>query len=52
VTIGGFINLALSVGSVTALFVWCVARVLREPQEKVKHLSHVEPIDDVTIQDR
>jgi hypothetical protein len=28
-TLGGWINLILSVGSVTALFLWCIWRVLR-----------------------
>ena len=32
-TIGGWIVMGLSVGSVTALFAWCLWRVLSDPQE-------------------
>ena len=31
-TLGGWINLILSVGSVATLFGWCIWRVLREPK--------------------
>ncbi len=45
-TTGGWINMILSVGFVTALFVWCITRVLRGPGAKHEHdLAHVEPID-------
>ena len=36
-TPGGFIVMLVSVGAVTALFGWCIARVLRTPQE-TEHL--------------
>ena len=47
-TIGGWINLILSVGSVTVLFVWCLHRVLMSnpPAENVVEESlrdRVEP---------
>lgn len=28
---GGWVTMVLSVGSVTALFVWCIVKVLRQP---------------------
>ena len=36
-TPGGIILMIASVGSVTALFAWCIAKVLRIPQE-TEHL--------------
>jgi hypothetical protein len=45
-TTGGWINMLLSVGFVTALFVYCVVRVLKGPGSKREHeLGRVEPID-------
>ena len=45
-TTGGWINMFLSVGFVTTLFLYCVLRVLRGPGAKHEHeLGHVEPID-------
>jgi hypothetical protein len=44
-TTGGWINLVLSVGFVTVLFVWCIWRVLRGPKDPHK-LAHVEPIEE------
>jgi len=35
-TFGGWINMLLSVGSVTVLFGWCVWKVLRTPEETEK----------------
>jgi hypothetical protein len=35
-TVGGWINMLLSVGSVTLLFAWCVWKVLRTPEETEK----------------
>jgi len=32
-TWGGWIVMGLSVGSVTALFTWCMARVIAAPEE-------------------
>jgi len=43
-TPGGWINLILSVGFVTVLFVYCLIRVLRRPA-KDHTLAHVEPIE-------
>ena len=40
-TIGGWINLILSVGSVTVLFVWCIRRVLTT-HARGTDLAHVE----------
>ena len=31
-TIGGWINLILSVGTVTVLFIWCIYRVMTAPK--------------------
>lgn len=46
-TLGGWINLLLSVGFVTALFIYCVYRVVRGPGRKLDHeLAHVEPIEE------
>lgn len=44
-TTAGWINLVLSVGSVTVLFVWCVYRVLTAPKPDGQ-LAHVEPVED------
>lgn len=35
-TWGGWIVLGLSVGSVTALFVWCIFKILTTPEETQK----------------
>ncbi len=43
-TLGGWINLILSVGFVTGLFIYCLVRVLRRPA-KDHALAHVEPIE-------
>jgi hypothetical protein len=43
-TLGGWINLILSVGFVTSLFIYCLVRVLRRPA-KDHALAHVEPIE-------
>lgn len=43
-TLGGWINLILSVGFVTVLFVVCLVRVLRGPP-KDHTLAHIEPIE-------
>ncbi len=46
-TPGGWINLVLSVGFVTVLFVYCIIRVMRAPPPKPDHhLAHVEPIEE------
>ena len=46
-TVGGWINLVLSVGFVTGLFGYCVYRVLRGPGARADHeLAHVEPIEE------
>ena len=29
ITLGGWINLTLSIGFVTTLFIWCIVRVIR-----------------------
>jgi hypothetical protein len=52
-TTGGWINLLLSVGFVTSLFVYCVVRVLRGPGAKREHeLAHVEPVDESEADER
>lgn len=46
-TIGGWINMLLSVGFVTILFVYCIVRVMRGPRRDADHhLAHVEPIEE------
>ncbi|HRE05934.1 MAG TPA: hypothetical protein PKX00_10015 [Opitutaceae bacterium] len=50
-TLGGWINLLLSVGFVTVLFGYCVWRVLTGPK-KSHTLAHVEPIDESKIDRR
>lgn len=35
-TAGGWINMIVSVGAVTALFAWCIWKVLRTPEEREK----------------
>lgn len=48
-TPGGWINMLLSVGFVTVLFVWCVYRVLRGPGPEGgegHELGHIEPIEE------
>ncbi len=44
-TSGGWINLLLSVGFVTTLFIFCMSRVLRGSKADADHLAHVEPHD-------
>jgi hypothetical protein len=50
-TPGGWINLILSVGTVTVLFVWCIWRVIRSPKTGGT-LAHVEPVDESHTDDR
>lgn len=47
-TTGGWINMLLSVGFVTVLFVWCIFRVLRGPgaQSPDHELGHIEPVEE------
>ncbi|MFZ9682016.1 MAG: hypothetical protein ACO3DQ_02250 [Cephaloticoccus sp.] len=45
-TTGGWINMLLSVGFVTTLFIFCILRVLRGPRGEDRHLAHVEPIEE------
>ncbi len=51
-TTGGWINLIISVGFVTALFVWSLIRVLRAPASSDKHLAHIEPIEEDKTDER
>lgn len=50
-TTGGWINLILSVGFVTTLFVWCIYRVLRGPKDP-ENLAHIEPLDEQEADER
>lgn len=43
-TIGGWIMLILSVGAVTALFAWCLYKVLTIPEET----EHIHGFDEPT----
>jgi hypothetical protein len=46
-TAGGWISLLLSVGSVTALFIWCVWKVVTTPEEsKEMHGFEFETPDE------
>lgn len=45
-TPGGWINLILSVGFVTVLFLWCLVRVFRQPPVEGQHLAHIEPVEE------
>lgn len=40
-TFGGWIVMAVSVSSVTGLFIWCILRVLRSPEQR-EHLHGFE----------
>jgi hypothetical protein len=52
-TPGGWINLLLSVGFVTVLFLYCLVRVMRGPGARHEHeLAHVEPLDEEETQQR
>ncbi len=45
-TLGGWIIMLISVGSVTTLFTWCIYKVLSTPEEKEKiHGFEIEPPD-------
>lgn len=50
-TTGGWINMFLSVGFVTTLFVYCVCRVLfgKHPDHK---LGHIEPVHEDETEQR
>jgi hypothetical protein len=50
-TVGGWVNLTLSVGFVTALFGWCIYRVLRGPADP-ERLAHVEPVSEEDSEQR
>lgn len=50
-TTGGWINMVLSVGFVTVLFVYCVGRVLfgKRPEHE---LGHIEPVHEDQTEQR
>ncbi len=50
-TYAGLAFMLTSVGAVTALFVWCLTRVLggKKPPE---HLAHVEPVGADEVEKR
>ena len=35
-TLGGWINMLISVGAVTSLFTWCIYKVIATPEETKK----------------
>lgn len=43
-TVAGFLFMIVSVGAVTALFLWCLVRVFRGGR-KPDQLAHVEPVE-------
>lgn len=52
-TAGGWIILLVSVGSVTALFVWCIYRVLTAPTDPDRmHRFEIETPDVKADRDR
>ncbi len=46
-TTGGWINLILSIGFVTTLFLWCIWRILTAP--KSGQLAHIEPCNESEV---
>jgi hypothetical protein len=48
-TLGGWINMALSVGFVTTLFVWCIWKVIAAPgpEPHVHAPTNIDPGDQV-----
>jgi hypothetical protein len=51
-TVGGWITMILSVGFVTALFGWCIYRVLRGSPADAERLAHVEPVTEEETAER
>ena len=52
-TTGGWINMVLSVGFVTVLFVYCIVRVLRGPEaNQDPGLARIEPLDKSEVNER
>lgn len=51
-TLGGWINMLLSVGFVTVLFMWCIFRVLRGSRDPNKQMAHIEPIEEDQTEER
>jgi multisubunit Na+/H+ antiporter MnhF subunit len=49
-TLGGWITLILSVGFVTSLFAWCIARILTGKQ-RVDRLHGLDDIDTRDLDD-
>ena len=50
-TMGGWITMLVSVTFVTALFGWCVYRVLRSPADPDR-LAHVDPVGEEELGER
>ena len=51
-TLGGWIIMIISVGTVTGLFVWSISRVLRkQPDPESMHGFEIETPDQVTGRD-
>lgn len=44
-TIGGWLVMLLSVGTVTALFIWCIYKVITEKKVEDHHIHGLEDID-------
>jgi hypothetical protein len=46
-TLGGWINMFLSVGFVTSLFGWCIYRILKSPKDRppVHAQTTIDPRD-------
>jgi len=53
-TIGGWINLTLSLGLVLGLFGWCVWKLLNSKTaiDDQHPLAHIEPVHDDELEER
>jgi hypothetical protein len=52
-TLGGWINLTLSLGFVLGLFGWCAWKLLHGPSAPDKHhVAQIEPVHDDEPKDR
>lgn len=51
-TLGGWINLVLSLGFVLGLLVWCLVRLVRDPDKDPGHHAHLHPVEEEEIDQR
>jgi len=50
-TTAGLLFMLISVGGVTALFIWCLYKVLTG-KKPADHLAHIEPIEQADLEKR